>query len=148
MKIENILKAKGRSVETIVPHASVSTAVHRLVTAGIGALVVSSDGKTVLGVIAERNVVLALARHGAAALDRPVSEVMSTGVSTATAEAPLVEVMGAMTRRRQRHLPVLEHGKLAGIVSLGDLVRNRLDEVELEAKVRREAYVARRFAHR
>jgi CBS domain-containing protein len=148
MKIENILKAKGRSIETIGPHAPVTTAIQRLVTAGIGALVVSSDGETVLGVIAERDVMRALSRHGAAALDRRVSDVMSTGVSTATADATLADVMGQMTRSRQRHLPVLEHGKLVGIVSVGDLVKSRLDELELETNVRRDAYVAHRFANR
>jgi CBS domain-containing protein len=110
--------------------------------------VVTSDGATVLGVIAERDVMSALSRHGAAALDRRVCDVMSTGVSTGTADARVTEVMADMTRRHQRHLPVVEHGKLAGIVSVGDLVKNHLNELELEADVRRDAYVARRFAHR
>lgn len=146
MKIENILKAKGGNVETISPDAPLSMAIDRLVTAGIGALVVSSDGETVLGLIAEGDVLLALSRRGAAALDQHVSDVMSQGMSTTTVEAPLAEVMVEMTRRRQRHLPVLEHGKLVGIVSVGDLVKNRLDELELESNVMRDAYVAHRFA--
>ena len=148
MKIENILKAKGPRVETIAPHAPVTTAIDRLGTAGIGALVVSSDGETVLGVIAERDVVVALSRHGAAALDQRVSDVMSTGVSTTTAAAPLADVMVEMTRQRQRHVPVLEHGKLVGIVSVGDLVKNRLNELELETNVLRDAYMAQRFTNR
>lgn len=146
MKIENILEAKGRSVETISPDAPVTTAIHRLVAAGIGALVVSTDGETVLGVIAERDVVAALSRLGPAALDRPVSEVMSHGVATTTSDAPLAEVMIEMTTRRQRHLPVLEHGRLGGIVSVGDLIKNRLNELELETNVLRDAYIGRRFA--
>lgn len=148
MKIENILAAKGRTVETIAPHAPVTTAIDRLARAGIGALVVSSDGETVLGLIAERDVVLALSRHGAAALALSVSDVMSTAFSTATADAPLADVMVEMTSRRRRHLPVLEGGKLVGIVSVGDLVKNRLNELELETNVLRDAYVAQRFTHR
>ena len=148
MKIENILETKGRNVETIAPDASVATAVHRLVNAGIGALVVSSDGETVLGIIAERDVVLALSTYGTAALGRPVSDVMGKGVSTTSAEAPLAHVMAEMTRRHQRHLPVLELGRLVGIVSVGDLVKNRLSELELETNVLRDAYVAQRYAHR
>lgn len=148
MKIDNILTAKGRSVETIAPDAPVTAAVHRLVNLGIGALVVSADGETVLGVIAERDVVLALSHHGTAALDQRVSDVMSRAVSTTTAEAPLAVAMVEMTSRRQRHLPVVEHGRLVGIVSVGDLVKHRLSELELETNVRRDAYVAQRFATR
>lgn len=146
MKIENILEIKGRNVETIAPQTPLRRAVHRLAAAEIGALVVSSDGETVLGVIAERNVVLALSRRGAAALDLRVCDVMSSAVST-TIDAPLAEVMTEMTRGRRRHLPVLEHGKLVGIVSVGDLVKNRLNELELETHVLRDAYVAQRFAN-
>ena len=148
MKIESILEAKGRSVETIAPDTPVTTAIHRLATGGIGALVVSSDGETVLGIIAERDVVRALSHNGSAALNQRVSEVMSRGVATTTTDAPLADVMAEMTKRRQRHLPVLDHGRLAGIVSVGDLVKNRLTELELETNVLRDAYVAQRFAKR
>lgn len=147
MKIANILESKGRNVQTIAPDAPVAMAIHRLVASRIGALVVSSDGETVLGVIAEGDVVLALSRHGAAALDQRVGEVMSKGAST-TVDAPLAEVMVEMTRGRHRHLPVLEHSKLVGIVSVGDLVKHRLDELELQTNVLRDAYVAQRFANR
>lgn len=146
MKIENILEAKGRTVETIPPDAPVTMAIHRLVTAGIGALVVSSDGETVDGVISERDVVWALSRHGAAVLGLQVSDAMTRAVATTTAGALLADVMAEMTRRRQRHLPVVDNGKLAGIVSVGDLVKNRLDELELETNVLRDAYAAQRFA--
>lgn len=148
MKIENILEAKGRSVQTIAPDAPVAMAVHRLVASRIGALVVSSDGETVLGVIAEGDVMVALSRHGVGALEQRVRDVMSKGASTTTVDASLAEVMVEMTRRRQRHLPVLEHGKLVGIVSVGDLVKHRLDELELQTNVLRDAYVAQRFAKR
>jgi CBS domain-containing protein len=147
MKIENILEDKGRNVETIAPHAPLTMAIGRLASAEIGALVVSSDGETVLGVIAERDVVLALSHHGAGALDLHVADVMSKGMSTTSVDAPVAEVMVEMTKRRRRHVPVLEQGRLVGIVSVGDLVKNRLIELELEANVRRDAYVAQRFAH-
>ena len=148
MKIENILEVKGRIVETIAPDTLVRTAVDRLVTAGIGALVVSSDGETVLGIIAERDVLGALSRYGAAALDQRVGAVMRVQVSTTTSDAALADVMDEMTTRRQRHVPVLERGRLVGIVSVGDVVKIRFDELELESNVMRDAYVAQRFARR
>lgn len=147
MKIENILEAKGRNVETIAPHAPLTVAIGRLAAAEIGALVVTSDDETVLGVIAERDVVLALSHFGAAALDQRVSDIMRTSMSTTTADTSLADVMIEMTARRRRHLPVLEHGRLVGIVSVGDLVKSRLNELELETGVLRDAYVAQRFAH-
>lgn len=142
MKVEAILKSKGGNVVTIRPDATVGMALHRLTLENIGALVVT-DGEWMAGIISERDIVHALTRHRAQALEMPVSETMTRSVVTCRPEDSLGHMMKLMTRHRIRHLPVLnEDGRLAGIVSLGDAVRYRLDELELEANVLRDAYVA------
>ena len=144
MKVGKIVDAKGRSVVTIRPDTSILTAVHRLALERIGALVVSEDGQRVAGIISERDIVRAVAEGGPELLSsaRRVAEVMTRNVFTCTSEDTVKHVMGEMTRRRVRHLPVIDGGKLAGIVSIGDIVKNRLEEVELEADVLRGAYLA------
>jgi CBS domain-containing protein len=144
MRVREILDAKGRGVVTVRPEASVSTVVHRLVLERIGALVVSEDGCHIAGVITESDIVRALAADGAAAVasGRRVAELMTRNVATCTPEDTVKRVMAEMTRRRVRHLPVVEGGGLAGIVSIGDVVKSRLEEVELEADVLRDAYIA------
>lgn len=144
MKVRDILEAKGRRVITIRPDATVSTAVHRLALERVGALVVSEDGSTVQGIVSERDIVKALAQEGAAIMgtDRHVAELMTTGVTTCSPEDSVKAIMAEMTRRRFRHLPVIENGRLAGIVSIGDVVKSRLEEMELETSVLREAYIA------
>jgi CBS domain-containing protein len=141
MKVEGILKDKGSTVETVGPDALVVLAVDRLVSKRIGALVVSADGLTVDGVISERDVVRALARHGARVLDMAVADVMSRHVPVCSPDDTLKDVMAQMTRTRNRHVPVTRDGQLAGIVSLGDIVKSRLEELELEANVLRDAYL-------
>lgn len=141
MKVEGILKSKGSQVETIGPDALVMLAVDRLSTKGIGALVVSGDGRSVDGVMSERDVVRGLARHGPRLLELPVSDVMSRHVPVCSPDDTLKHVMAQMTRTRNRHLPVVSDGRLAGVVSLGDIVKHRLEELELEANVLREAYI-------
>jgi CBS domain-containing protein len=144
MRVREILDAKGRGVVTVRPEASVSTVVHRLVLERIGALVVSEDGRHIAGVVTESDIVRALAADGAAAVasGRRVAELMTRNVATCTPEDTVKRVMAEMTRRRVRHLPVVEGGGLAGIVSIGDVVKSRLEEVELEADVLRDAYIA------
>jgi CBS domain-containing protein len=144
MKVENILQSKGWAVETISGGASIAQAIHRLTSAGIGALVVSEDGETVEGTLSERDVVWALARQGVGVLESNVADCMTRGGSTCTPETLLQEAMGEMTRRRQRHLPVVRGGRLCGLISLGDVVKYRLDELELETNVLRDAYITRR----
>jgi len=144
MKVENILHAKGWAVETISPEASMVLAIHRLTTAGIGALVVSSDGESVEGTLSERDIVRALSRHGARALELRVADCMTRGASVCSPDALVQDVMAEMTRRRQRHLPVVVQGKLCGLISVGDVVKNRLDELELETNVLRDAYIVHR----
>ncbi len=144
MKVRDILEAKGRHVITIRPDATIATAVHRLALERVGALVVSEDGATVTGIVSERDIVNALAHEGPTVMgtNRRVSEIMTSGVTSCTLDDNVKTVMAEMTRRRFRHLPVTENGRLVGIVSIGDVVKSRLGEVELEATVLREAYIA------
>jgi CBS domain-containing protein len=119
-------------------------AVHRLRMQNVGALVVCRDGEKVEGVLSERDLVRGLAKHGADLLEMSVVAVMSRNVPTCTPDDSLAFVMDQMTRTRQRHLPVVVDGRLCGIVSIGDVVKHRLEEMELETHVLRDAYLTRR----
>jgi CBS domain-containing protein len=138
MSVALILKAKGTHVETTRPDTTLYTVVWSLKVKGIGAEVVSEDGITVLGLISERDIVRGLTQHGTKLLALPVSELMTSPAVTCTPGESIRAVMARMTRYRVRHLPVVEGGKLCGIVSIGDLVKHRLDELELETGVLRE----------
>ncbi len=142
MKVRDILKTKGGSVATTRVDAAISTVVRRLRLEGIGALVVSEDDAQVIGIISERDIVIGLADEGVELLEKRVIDLMSTPVKTCSLEAKIKDVMAIMTRSRVRHLPVVEDGRLVGIISIGDVVKNRLEEVELEAGVLRDAYIA------
>ena len=144
MRVETILEKKGRHVETVAPDAKVEMAVHKLTTRNIGALVVTPDGERVDGVLSERDVVRALAKRGVGLFDAKVASVMTRGMPVCAPGDLITAVMGQMTRTRNRHLPVVDKGKLCGIVSIGDVVKHRLEEVELEANVLRDAYLSRR----
>jgi len=143
MSVESILKAKGTHVETTRPDTTLYTIVWDLKLKGIGALVVSEDGTSVLGLISERDIVRGLAEHGAAILSLPVSKLVTSPVVTCGPRESITAVMARMTRHRVRHLPVVEGGTLCGIVSIGDVVKHRLDELELEANILRENLMAR-----
>jgi CBS domain-containing protein len=138
MNVEAILAGKGRSVMTIAPEASIGDAVDLLRRKGIGALVVSSDGAAVAGILSERDIVHALAERGARLLELQVSALMTRHVFTCKPGDSIAELMAEMTERRIRHLPVVDRGALAGIVSIGDVVKNRLDEIEAEASSLRQ----------
>jgi CBS domain-containing protein len=138
MNVEAILKGKGRAVATVAPEASIADAVALLRKKGIGALVVSRDGSDVAGILSERDIVHALAERGARMLELQVSALMTRHVFTCKPGDKIAELMAEMTERRIRHLPVVEDGKLAGIVSIGDVVKNRVDEVEEEASSLRQ----------
>jgi CBS domain-containing protein len=142
MKVSAILDSKGRSVATVRSDAVLSHVVRRLKLEGIGAFVVSDDGQHVDGMISERDIVRALAGHGAELLELRVRDLMTRSVITCTPEDTIKHVMTVMTQHRIRHLPVVVGGRLAGICSIGDVVKNRLEEVELEANVLRDAYIA------
>ena len=138
MSVALILKAKGAHVETTRPDAGLYSVVWNLKVKGIGAQVVSEDGTTVIGLISERDIVRGLTEHGTRLLTLPVSELMTSPAVTCTPGESIRAVMARMIRYRVRHLPVVEGGKLCGIVSIGDLVKHRLDELELETNVLRE----------
>jgi len=144
MNVEGILRAKGAAVVTIKPDATIGSLVQGLREARIGAMVVSDDGRAVLGIISERDVVRGLAERGPRILDTPVAELMTRNVVSCALQDTVKQVMAEMTKRRVRHLPVVADGVLSGIVSIGDVVKNRLDEIETETNVLREAYIARR----
>jgi CBS domain-containing protein len=133
MDVNTILRNKGRSVAMIHSAATIERAVALLRSRGIGALVVSDDGESVDGIVSERDVVDALALYGGELLALQVSEVMTAPAVTCTPDDSVAELMAEMTNRRIRHLPVMRNGKLCGIVSIGDLVKSRLDEIEYEA---------------
>ncbi len=142
MNVETILAGKGRDVLTIAPDATIADAVAVLKARRVGAAVVSIDGKSVAGILSERDIVHGLAEHGAEALDRRVDEFMTRDVMTCLGGDTDREVLALMTERRFRHLPVVEDGVLAGIVSIGDVVKSRLDEIATEAEAMRD-YISR-----
>ncbi len=133
MNVETILRNKGNRVATIRPDATVAEAIAILNKERIGALVVSEDGKGVDGILSERDIIIALGGRSEDLLARPVGDIMSRTVITCDPSASVGELMAEMTNRRIRHFPVVANGRLCGIVSIGDLVKNRLDEVEFEA---------------
>ncbi len=132
MHIRQLLRRKGGDVATIEASASVRTALALLAEHGVGALVVSADGRSVDGIISERDVVRALHQRGAALLADPVSGVMTAQVLTCVPDSGVVELARTMSEHRVRHVPVVEGGALVGIVSIGDVVKARLDELEDE----------------
>jgi CBS domain-containing protein len=142
MKVETILRNKGRRVVAVPPHSSIESVVNRMRLEKIGAVVVSEDGRTVGGLLSERDIVRALAAHGVELVHMTAEDIMTRQVVTCSRQDTVQNVMAVMTRNRIRHLPVVENGRLEGIVSIGDAVKNRLEEVEFEAAVLRDAYLA------
>ncbi len=138
MHVKVVLKSKGTAVETVRPESTIADAVDRLKTKRIGVLVVSNDGSTVSGIISERDIVNGLAEFGSSLLDQRVDALMTREVKTCTPEDTVNSVMELMTDRRIRHLPVIQDGVLAGIISIGDAVKNRLQELESETEHLRE----------
>ena len=145
MRVEDLLKAKGHDVETIRPDATVVSALNRLTMLGIGALIVSTDGTRVEGMITERDVVHAANRHGSQMFEMRVADVMTRGGPNCAPGDGIRHVMAVMTRSRCRHIPVvMSGGELCGLVSIGDVVKHRLEELELETTVLRDRYLASR----
>ena len=134
MHVSDLLAAKGRDVATISQESSVASALGVLRDRGIGAIVVTSSVAPLSGILSERDVVRALAIHGAAALDMAVSDLMSSTVTTCTEENSLDELMTLMTQQRIRHVPVVVDDALVGLVSIGDVVKARVDELERDRR--------------
>ena len=132
MQISQLLRHKGREVATIDGGESVRSALAILAEKGIGAIVVSADGQRIDGIISERDVARGLHDHGAGLLAEPVSSVMTAQVHTCSPHASVHELAQTMTDHRVRHVPVVDGGVLVGIVSIGDVVKARLDELEDE----------------
>ena len=133
MSVARILEEKGSDVFTLVDGASVLDAVRALGEHRVGAMVVVDADRKIMGILSERDVVGAIARRGAGALSEPVSALMTRNVVTCTQDMPINRLMELMTQGRFRHLPVERDGRLAGIVSIGDVVKRRIAEVEQEA---------------
>lgn len=138
MLLQDILRRKGSKVHSIAPHAMLDEVVHKLVENNCGSLVVcepSSDGDaagTLVGIITERDILRSCATYGGSLRELAVRDVMSRELMTGTPDDSIEETMGLMTQRRIRHLPILVDGRLAGMISIGDLVKAHYDEVTME----------------
>jgi len=137
MNVAAILKAKGGAVSTARPDTPLLEISRKLASKKIGAIVIVGEGGRVAGIISERDIIRAVAQHGAPALSLPVSEVMTRQVVTASLGSTLDELMSTMTSGRFRHLPVVETESLVGIVSIGDVVKHHIAEVEMEVSAMR-----------
>ena len=138
MSVQNILDRKGTEVFTVDPTATVRTAAQLMRARGIAALVVKTD--VINGLISERDIVHAIAQHGERALAMAVSEVMTRNAIAVTPDDSLKRAMNLMTNHR--HLTVIDEGKLVGIVSIGDVVKYRLEDLQTESNILRDAYIA------
>ena len=143
-RVSDVLTTKGDDVRTVPPATSVARVAQRMRMEQIGAFVVSARVGQLDGLVSERDIVFAIARHGEGALELPVSAVMSRAPLTCSPDDSVRAVMAEMTRERVRHLPVLEHGQLRGIISIGDVVKASIDDADLETSVMRDAYLTGR----
>ena len=141
MSVEHILTKKGRDVVTISPDQTLADAAHILSHHRIGAIVIVDGSGMVLGILSERDVVRAVADSGGSALDTPISSRMTKEVVTCAAATGIDDLMEIMTTGKFRHVPVVEGGRLAGIVSIGDVVKHRLADIEAEQRAMRD-YIA------
>lgn len=141
MTVRQVLSGKGADVVTIAPDKSLAQAAKLLAEMRIGAVVVSSDEKAVAGILSERDIIQALARNGAAALDQKVADSMTRDVVTCSMQADADHLMRLMTDGKFRHVPVVEDGVLVGIVSIGDVVNRRLSDIEAEQQALKQ-YIA------
>lgn len=132
MLADQILDRKGREVSTVTPDTTVRAAATALAEANVGALIVSPDGSAVAGIISERDIVRRLAADGPGLLDQPVSALMQSEVHTCTGSDNVDQLMHLMSEHRIRHLPVVADGALVGIISIGDVVKTRVDELVTE----------------
>ncbi|MGH9020816.1 MAG: CBS domain-containing protein [Acidimicrobiales bacterium] len=134
MQVANLLTTKGNEVATISQERSVADAVAMLKERNIGALIVTGDTAPLVGILSERDVVRALAERGAAALAEHVADLMTRDVTTCAPTTSVTDLMGLMTARRIRHVPVVTDGALGGMVSIGDVVKARFEELEGEKR--------------
>lgn len=137
MNVATILKEKGRAVSTAPPDATLLDVAAKLSAKRIGSIVIVGDSGQVAGIVSERDIIRAIAARGTAALGCPVAEIMTRDIVSCRESTTVDELMSTMTQGRFRHLPVIEDGRLAGIVSIGDVVKNHIAEVEMEVSAMR-----------
>jgi CBS domain-containing protein len=140
MQVENILQSKGRAVETVTSSTTIGEAAAVLNAKRIGAVVVLDNGK-VVGILSERDIVRHLGTDWSSLTNRPVADIMTKAVVTASRFATIADVMERMTEKRIRHMPIVDNGELVGIVSIGDVVKRKIEETEQEATALKE-YIA------
>ena len=132
MTIAAILRHKGNEVAQVAPTATIADVARRLAEKRIGAILVMDSADQLLGIVSERDIVSALAEHGVRTLEMTAAQLMTRNLHTAHLQTTVAQAMAQMTNRRIRHLPVLDHGRLVGIVSIGDIVKARMDQQEQE----------------
>lgn len=138
MTVSIILAAKGREVVSVEPHATLSSAIKLLAERRIGAALILGVDRRIAGIISERDIGRALAEHGAAALEEPVSRFMTRKVSTCTEGETVSRIMERMTEGKFRHVPVVDQGRVVGIISIGDAVKHRLQQMERDSAALRD----------
>jgi CBS domain-containing protein len=144
MKVADILRVKGSAVKTVTSDVTALELSERLRAERIGAMIVSNDGRSIDGIISERDLAYGLAAHGGMLPKIAVSELMTKVVVVCSPEDSITDVMKLITQRRIRHLPVKDGDQLVGIISIGDVLKHRLDEMQLEANVLRDYAIAAR----
>jgi len=144
MKVADILRVKGSAVKTVTSDVTALELSERLRAERIGAMIVSNDGRSIDGIISERDLAYGLAAHGGMLPKIAVSELMTEVVIVCSPEDSITDVMKLITQRRIRHLPVKDGDQLVGIISIGDVLKHRLDEMQLEANVLRDYAIAAR----
>ena len=138
MKVKDILAAKGRDVVGIEPTANLQTAAKLLASRKIGAVIILGAGGRIAGILSERDIVRALAQRGADALALPVGQVMTRDVMTCAEDDACAEIMERMTAGKFRHLPVVHDNRMIGLISIGDVVKQRVEEIERESEAMRD----------
>jgi CBS domain-containing protein len=138
MTVSIILAGKGREIVSIEPNATLASAVALLAQKRIGAVLILGAGRRIAGILSERDIVRALAERGARALEEPVSQVMTRKVSTCTDSETVASIMERMTEGKFRHVPVVDQGQVVGIISIGDVVKHRLHEMERDSAAMRD----------
>lgn len=141
MQVAHILKGKGGAVTTVAPDVRIGDAIRTLSRRHIGAVLVMSGEDKVAGILSERDVIHGLAEHGQRLLDMRASDIMTKAVVTCSPDNSVEEIMRVMTDRRVRHIPVLDGGRLVGIISIGDVVKSRLEELSAESDLLRNYIV-------
>ena len=138
MKVSDILSAKGRDVVVIEPSANLQTAAKLLASRKIGAVVILGAGRRISGILSERDIVRAMSEFGASALDLPVGQAMTRDVMTCAEDDTCAEIMERMTSGKFRHLPVVRDSQMIGLISIGDVVKQRVEEIERESEAMRD----------